>query len=132
MGRPHTPLLGTDRIIREALAPIDAEGADAFSLPRLAARLGIRTPSLYHHVTGRAAVVEGVRRLVVEEMDTSAFADRPWDAALTAWARSYRDAFARHPHTIALLATTTISSPATLARYETVLGALARSGWSRC
>ncbi|MFH8558388.1 TetR family transcriptional regulator [Streptomyces celluloflavus] len=64
MGRPHTPLLGTDRIIREALALIDAEGADAFSLPRLAARLGIRTPSLYHHVTGRAAVVEGVRRLV--------------------------------------------------------------------
>ncbi|MEU7180526.1 MULTISPECIES: TetR family transcriptional regulator [Streptomyces] len=49
---------------REALALIDAEGADAFSLPRLAARLGIRTPSLYHHVTGRAAVVEGVRRLV--------------------------------------------------------------------
>ncbi|MFE7663129.1 TetR/AcrR family transcriptional regulator [Streptomyces celluloflavus] len=92
----HTAAQHTDRIIREALALIDAEGADAFSLPRLAARLGIRTPSLYHHVTGRAAVVEGVRRLVVEEMDTSAFADRPWDAALTAWARSYRDAFARH------------------------------------
>ncbi|WP_411145646.1 TetR/AcrR family transcriptional regulator C-terminal domain-containing protein [Streptomyces sp. x-80] len=129
MGRPHIPLLSTDRIIREALALIDAEGADAFSLPRLAARLGIRTPSLYHHVAGRAAVVEGVRRLVVEEMDTSAFADRPWDEALTAWARSYRDAFARHPHAIALLATTTISSPATLAMYETVLGALDRGGW---
>ncbi|MEB8343099.1 TetR/AcrR family transcriptional regulator [Streptomyces endophyticus] len=131
MGRPRTALLNADRIAREALALIDGEGADAFSLPRLAARLGVRPSSLYNHLDGRAAVVEGVRRLVVAEMDTSAFAELPWPKGLAAWARSYRDAFARHPNTIALLATTTISSAATLTMYETVVDALARGGWPR-
>ncbi|MET8471261.1 TetR/AcrR family transcriptional regulator C-terminal domain-containing protein [Streptomyces sp. NPDC006422] len=131
MGRPRTALLSADRIAREALALIDADGADGFSLPRLAARLGVRPSSLYNHLDGKAAVVEGVRRLVVAEMDTSAFGTLPWPDALAAWARSYRDAFARHPNTIALLATTTISSAATLTMYETVVDALARGGWPR-
>ncbi|MEU7581178.1 TetR/AcrR family transcriptional regulator C-terminal domain-containing protein [Streptomyces sp. NPDC041068] len=130
-GRPRRPVLSADLIAREALAMIDAEGANAFSLPRLARRLGVRTASLYNHLDGRAAVIERVRRLVVEEMDVSAFAELPWPDALAAWARSYRDAFARHPHAIDLLATTTISSPATLAMYEAVVEALARGGWPR-
>ncbi|MEU6767322.1 TetR/AcrR family transcriptional regulator C-terminal domain-containing protein [Streptomyces sp. NPDC046853] len=130
-GRPRVPVLSADRIAREALALIDAEGADAFSLPRLAARLGVKTASLYNHLDGRAEVIEGVRRLIVEEMDVSAFETLPWPDALAAWARSYRDAFARHPHAIDLLATTTISSPATLSMYEAVVAALARGGWPR-
>ncbi|MCX4668871.1 TetR/AcrR family transcriptional regulator C-terminal domain-containing protein [Streptomyces sp. NBC_01381] len=128
-GRPRIPVLSAELIAREALALIDAEGADAFSLPRLAARLGVKTASLYNHLDGRAEVIEGVRRLVVEEMDVSAFDTLPWPDALAAWARSYRDAFARHPNSIDLLATTTISSPATLTMYEAVVTALARGGW---
>ncbi|MFE0171991.1 TetR/AcrR family transcriptional regulator [Streptomyces sp. NPDC059002] len=128
-GRRRTPVLSADSIAREALAMIDAEGADAFSLPRLAGRLGVLTASLYHHLDGRAAVIEGVRRLVVGEMDVSPFDALPCPDALAAWARSYRDAFARHPHAIELLATTTISSPATLTMYESVVAALARGGW---
>lgn len=128
-GRPRIPVLSADLIAREALALIDAEGAAAFSLPRLAARLGVRPASLYNHLDGRAEIIEGVRRLIVEEMDVSAFDTLPWPDALAAWARSYRDAFARHPHSIDLLATTTISSPATLGMYETVVTALARGGW---
>ncbi|MEU6125081.1 TetR/AcrR family transcriptional regulator C-terminal domain-containing protein [Streptomyces sp. NPDC047123] len=130
-GRPRRPVLGVELIAREALAMIDADGAAVFSLPRLAARLGVRTASLYNHLDGRSAVIEAVRRLVVEEMDVSAFAMLPWPDALAAWARSYRNAFARHPHAIELLATTTISSPATLAMYEAVVTALARGGWPR-
>ncbi|MGW7088500.1 TetR/AcrR family transcriptional regulator [Streptomyces sp. NPDC054871] len=130
-GRPRIPVLSAELIAREALALIDAEGSAAFSLPRLAARLGVRTASLYNHLDGRAEVIEGVRRLIVEEMDVSAFDSLPWPDALAAWARSYRDAFARHPHSIDLLATTTISSPATLSMYEAVVAALARGGWPR-
>ncbi|MFJ2766596.1 TetR/AcrR family transcriptional regulator [Streptomyces sp. NPDC087300] len=128
-GRPRRPVLDAELIAREALALIDAEGEGAFSLPRLAGRLGVRTASLYNHLDGRASVIEAVRRLIVEEMDVSAFDALPWPDALAAWARSYRDAFARHPHAIGLLATTTISSPATLTMYEAVVTALARGGW---
>ncbi|MFI6063032.1 TetR/AcrR family transcriptional regulator [Streptomyces sp. NPDC051286] len=130
-GRPRTPALSPELIAREALAMIDEEGADAFSMPRLAARLGVKAASLYNHLDGRAAVIEAVRRLVVEEMDVSAFDSLPWLQALAVWGRSYRAAFARHPHAISLLATTTISSPATLAMYEAVVTALARGGWPR-
>ncbi|QEV16451.1 TetR family transcriptional regulator [Streptomyces alboniger] len=128
-GRPSRPVLSAGLIAREALAMIDTEGADAFSLPRLAGRLGVKAASLYNHLDGRAAVIESVRRLVVEEIDVSVFAVLPWPDALAAWARSYRDAFARHPHAIDLLVTTTIGSPAMLAMYESVVEALARGGW---
>lgn len=129
MGRPRRALLSADLIVREALALIDADGVEGFSMPKLAARLGVKSASLYNHVDGRPAIVEGIRVLIVEEMDMSGFADRPWSEALIAWGRSYRTAFARHPNVIGLITTTTVTSPATLHMFETVVDALARGGW---
>jgi AcrR family transcriptional regulator len=127
--RPRKPPLDAQRIAVAALELMDTEGAGAFTMVRLAARLGVRAPSLYNHVGGKGEIVEGVRDLVVAEMDWSAFATQPWDVALEAFARSYRAAFARHPTTVPLLTATPVEAPGALAMYDDVCAALVRAGW---
>lgn len=39
-------------VVEAALRLVDEEGLDQLSLGRLAERVGVRTPSLYHHVAG--------------------------------------------------------------------------------
>lgn len=52
------PGLDEEVVLRTATELVDAEGLEALSLARLAEALGVRTPSLYNHVSG----LEGVRR----------------------------------------------------------------------
>jgi AcrR family transcriptional regulator len=121
--------LNAERIVKTALAIIDADGIAGFTLGRVAAALGVRAPSLYNHVASKAAIVEGVRDLVVSEMDYSAFETLPWDAALQRFARSYRSAFAAHPNTVPLLFTTPVGTLATFRMYEAVTSAMVDAGW---
>lgn len=115
-GRPRSAILDRARIGEAALALVDETGD--FTLPELARRLGVQTPSLYHHVDGRAGVVELLRERIGMEIDSSQLDLRPWDAALAGFFRSYRAVFAAHPRVIALLATTTIRDPQVLAAYD--------------
>ncbi|MEU4324704.1 TetR/AcrR family transcriptional regulator C-terminal domain-containing protein [Nonomuraea dietziae] len=129
MGRPRRPILSREGIFAAALALVDEDGSEALTVTRLARRLGVQAASLYNHVSGREEIVEGVRDLVVAEMDVDALDGEPWQEALAVWARSYLAAFARHPNTAKLLSTTTIRSPATLAMYERAVALLERAGW---
>lgn len=122
-------MLVPGRIAAEALALVDEEGVAAFTMARLAGRLGVRAPSLYNHTSGKAEIVETLRDLIVAEMDDSAFQTHPWDVALEAWARSYRAAFARHPATVPLLTATPVEAPGALVMYDRVCAALVRAGW---
>jgi AcrR family transcriptional regulator len=45
-----------DEIVAAARTVLDAEGAEAVSMRRIAADLGLRAPSLYKHVDGKAAI----------------------------------------------------------------------------
>ena len=78
----------------------DAEGLEAVSLARLAAELGVRSPSLYNHIAGQ----EGLRRELalrgVRELGRRlgrAAVGKAGDAALTALAHTYRDFARAHP-----------------------------------
>jgi AcrR family transcriptional regulator len=119
--------LDEQTIYAAALELIDRDGT--FSLARLAGHLGVRAPSLYTHVSNKDAIVEGVRHLVVSGVDHATFALAPWDVALAAWARSYLAAFAAHPNTIRLLATTPVRADALLRQYEAAVACLLRAGW---
>jgi AcrR family transcriptional regulator len=98
-------------------------------VPELAQRLGVSVSSLYHHVSGRAAIVEGIRGLMAAPF-AEIPADAPWEAAVVLWARSYRDAFAAHPAAIPALVAQTISDPATLEQYDRIAGLLRGAGFS--
>jgi AcrR family transcriptional regulator len=78
----------------------DAEGAEAVTLASVAARLGIRSPSLYAHVAGLA----GLRRLLaleaagaMAEALVEAVGERTGLEALREIALAYRRFAGRHP-----------------------------------
>lgn len=128
MGRPRTALLDRERITTTALELVDENGD--FSVPRIARRLGVQTGSVYHHVDGRDGIVELLRERVSESIDTATLAAGPWDAALTAWARSYRAAFAAHPRAIPLLTTSPVRAPRVLDQYERAVTLLLDAGFA--
>ncbi|WP_418956711.1 TetR/AcrR family transcriptional regulator [Streptomyces tritici] len=128
MGRPRTPLLDRGRITTAALELVDAQGE--FSVPQIARKLGVQTASVYHHVDGRDGIVELVRERVCAAIDSSTLGREPWDAALTAWARSYRAAFAAHPRAIPLLTTSPVRAPKVLLQYEQAVALLLDAGFA--
>ncbi len=128
MGRPRKALLDRERIGATALELVDEKGD--FSVPEVARRLGVQTASVYHHVDGRAGVVELLRERVTDAIDPGTLRDAPWDQVLAAWARSYRAAFAAHPRTIPMLMTSPVRAPKVLAQYERVAGLLLDAGFA--
>ncbi|MEV8586433.1 TetR/AcrR family transcriptional regulator C-terminal domain-containing protein [Streptomyces sp. NPDC051180] len=128
MGRPRRPLLDRERIATTALDIVDEQGE--FSVPQIARRLGVQTASVYHHVDGRDGIVELLRERVAAGIDDASLDAEPWDAALTAWARSYRAAFAAHPRAIPLLTTSPVRAPKVLRQYEKAVRRLLDTGFA--
>ncbi|UQW99455.1 TetR/AcrR family transcriptional regulator C-terminal domain-containing protein [Streptomyces sp. RerS4] len=129
MARPRTPLLDQERIGAVALQLVAEQGE--FSVPQIARALGVQTGSVYHHVDGRAGVVELIRERVCAGIADEALALEPWDRALEAWARSYRAAFAAYPRVVPLLMTTPVRAPRVLAQYERAVALLLAAGFAK-
>ena len=128
--RPSHPKLSREQIARAALALVDRDGTSGASIRRVADRLKVHPTSLYNHVPNLAALIEDVRALVSSPIDSSFLRDREWEEGLLLWARSYRDAFRRHPKTIPLLMTHTSTTPLMMSQYEDFAIAAERVGWS--
>lgn len=64
MARPDKPLISRAAAVQAALEIIDAGGLESFSLLRLAAHMGVRAPSLYHHFQSKNEILMGVARYV--------------------------------------------------------------------
>jgi AcrR family transcriptional regulator len=129
-GRPTKAKLTTDGIAKAALDLIDEQGWALLTMNNLAKSLGVRAPSLYHHISGQDDLVNLVRDLVVAEIDVSMFGRLPIVPALRQFGLSYHTAFARHPNTIPVLSVSVIRDRRTFAMYETVLAAMADAGWT--
>lgn len=127
MPRPPERLLDRSGIARAALALVDEKGD--FTMPELAAGLRVRPSSLYHHVEGKAEIVELLRAEVVQELDHTLLDVEPWDEGLARWARKYRDLFAQHPKAIRMLATAPVRMPDVVDVYEKAVAALLRAGF---
>ena len=129
-GRPNKSVLSRELILAAALEVLERTGPDDFTMAALAADLGVETPALYHHVGGKKDVLAGMREVISDRIDTSAFGARPWPEAVSHWARSYRAAFAAHPYAIALLATLPVTGAhRTLSMYEAVARGFQDGGW---
>jgi AcrR family transcriptional regulator len=125
-GRPRKALLDRARIGEAALALVDQTGD--FTLLELARRLGVQPASLYHHVDGRAGVVEVLREQIGDAMDPAPLENESWDLALAGFFRSYRDVFAAHPRVVPLLTTATIRSEVVIRAYDRMIRRLADAG----
>ena len=105
---PYPAQIDRAAAIDAACALIEAEGIESLSLAKLAAGLGIKAPSLYHHFSGKAELLQGVSLrtseglvAAVQAAADNASGDDP-RARLRAMAAAYRSFAFAHPATFAL------------------------------
>ena len=128
MAAPRSPLT-TERVLRAAVALADREGVGSLSMRRLARELGVEAMSLYHHVAGKPALLDGMVDLVFGEIELPV-ADGDWKAAMRRRAVSAREALRRHPWATALMESRATPGPANLRHHDAVLGILRNAGFS--
>ena len=87
-------------VVAAAADLADREGFDAITVSALARHFGVQPASLYSHVRGRAAVLEGVHVLALAELAAAvgdAVAGRSGRDALAGLADAHRDYAGQHP-----------------------------------
>jgi TetR/AcrR family tetracycline transcriptional repressor len=92
--------LDRQRIVAEAVALLDAEGLDGVTTRKLAARLGVQSPTLYWHLPNKAALVTAIADAILDQQfgDMSPpEPDRPWQDWLSDLAGRLRRALLAHP-----------------------------------
>jgi AcrR family transcriptional regulator len=104
---------GLDRaqVVGAAIAIADEEGLEAVTLARVAAALGVRSPSLYNHVDGRDGLLRAIAARSTRELATAlrrAATGRAGIDAVAAFAQAQRDYARAHPGRYAA----TVAAPA--------------------
>ena len=132
-GRPKTRL-SREIVLAKALELVDAEGLDALTMRRLGQELGRDPMSLYRYAENRAALLDGVSELVLDQLSIHP-EDPDWKAQLRAIAHNLRSLALRHPNVVPLLVTRPLSTPlglrplGTLRPLEQILSLLVAAGF---
>src|SRR5262249_5258937 len=101
----HKTRLDRPAVIQAAADLADAEGIEQLTLLKLAEYLGIRSPSLYNHVTNLAGLRRDLALLGLQELGERlrrAVMGKAANAAVAALAQAYRAFAKEHPALYAL------------------------------
>lgn len=121
--------LTAERVIDGAVDLADAIGIEAFTIRRLAEAIAVKPMTIYHHVSGKDAIIDGMVDRVFGEIDLPPV-DEDWRSAILVRCRSMRGVLARHPWAAPLMESRTSPGPATLRHHDAVLGCFRRAGFS--
>lgn len=125
---PRQPLTRA-RVLEAGVALADRIGIEALTIRRLAQELDVKPMSLYHHVPGKEAILDGLVDTVFGEMALPP-EDTDWRTAIRHRCTSAREVLRRHPWATPLLESRTSPGPANLRHHDAVLGCLRRGGLS--
>ena len=134
-GEPDTGQITRPLILKTALTIIDRHGADGLSMRRLSDAVGRDPTVVYRHVPNKAAVLDGVAEIVLEQLAVNT-ADPDWAGQLRAVAHDFRRLALAHPNVVPLLVTRPLSTPlgqrppGTLRHLEDVLALLISAGFT--
>jgi AcrR family transcriptional regulator len=128
-GRPAR--LSRPLILAKALALVDDEGAEALTMRRLGAELGVEAMSLYRHVENKRALLDGIaEQLMAEVDDGSADPSLDWAAGAHHLATRLRGVALAHPAAFELVGTRALNTHAALRPVEALLDDLRRGGFA--
>jgi AcrR family transcriptional regulator len=123
------PPLSPDRVVDAASRVADASGLAGVSMRSVGRELGVEAMSLYHHVAGKEALLDGLADWVFARI-TLPRAGAGWRAEMEERARSARAVLTAHPWGLGLLESRRSPGPATLGHHDAVLGCLRSAGFS--
>ncbi len=103
MARPSTPLISRDGAAKAALDVIDEVGLASLSLDRVAKKLKVRPPSLYHYFKDKAELLEEVARLLLSNLAMTGDPDMSYEERLVAMCLETRRALLGHPNAAMLI-----------------------------
>lgn len=103
MARPSSPLISRNSAAEAALAVIDEVGLSGFSLARVATKMGVQAPSLYHHFADKAALLEEVARLLLLNLPGMEKTELPYEERIVTLCVSARRSLLRHPNAASLM-----------------------------
>lgn len=133
---PAPAKLSQAQIVDAAVALLDAEGLERFSMRKLGVALGVDPMAVYHHVPNKSALLDAV----VDALWAQAHADPAaapagtteeggdWRPIAAAPMRALRRTLLAHPRLTPVLGSRPALSPAMLSLADGVLGRLARAG----
>ncbi|SEL57043.1 TetR/AcrR family transcriptional regulator [Nonomuraea pusilla] len=122
--------LDRERIAAAAVALVDRDGLERFGVRRLAEELEVDPMSIYHHIKGKAALLDAISEAVLAEVATAADDAQPhdWEEIARLTAHGYREMAYRHPRVFPLLATRAQTSPVALTALERLVTAMRAAG----
>ncbi|MET1035501.1 MAG: TetR/AcrR family transcriptional regulator C-terminal domain-containing protein [Arthrobacter sp.] len=132
---PTRTRLNREIVLAAALRLVDTEGLDALTMRRLGQALERDPMALYRYAPNRAALLDGVAELVIQELVIEP-AEPDWQSQLRKTAHAFRRMALNHPHVVPLLVTRPLSTPlglrppGALRPLEQILGLLTRAGFS--
>jgi len=121
--------LSRERVLRGAIAVADAAGLAGLTMRSLADELGVKPMAVYHHVSNKDEILDGIVDLVFGEIDVPS-TEGEWRSELRRRGLSARSVLRRHPWATPLMESRLNSGPATLRHHDAVIGTLRTAGFS--
>ncbi|MGH3242863.1 MAG: TetR/AcrR family transcriptional regulator [Spirillospora sp.] len=125
--RRGAPPLTRERIVAEAVALLDEEGAGRLTMRRLAERLDTGSTTLYWHVETKDDVLELALDAIFGDVPVPR-AGPDWRAGVGALIAGWRRAMLDHPWSASVLGGRPLLGPNVLARTDFLYAALAGTG----
>ncbi len=134
--RSSVPPLSRERVLAAATALADTAGLNEVTMRRVAADLGVEAMSLYHHVSGKDDLLDGLVESLMSEIAAeiaAARADDPeqdWRTDVRHRCLAARRVMLRHPWAPTLISTRTSVPRALYLHYEALLADMINGGLS--
>ena len=125
-GRP--PRLSRPAIFQAALRLIDEEGAEALTMRRLGAEMGVEAMSLYRHVSSKEALLDGIGGQMLAELELGAD-DGDWTVTAQRLMADIRAVARAHPAAFALVGMRALNTVEAMRPVEKMLAALRAGGF---
>jgi AcrR family transcriptional regulator len=123
----HT--LTRERVLEGAVELTDEIGIEAFTIRRLAGALDVKPMTIYHYLSSKEEIVDGMVDSVFEEIELPA-TDVEWRIGIRGRCISARGVLQRHPWAPPLMESRRTPGPATLRHHDGVLACLRGGGLS--
>jgi AcrR family transcriptional regulator len=125
--------LTRQRVLRAAVDIADRDGIAAVTMRRLGAELGVEAMSLYYHLRGKDALLDGVAETLIDEVLAAiaeAGGDGDWRSVLRARFLAAREVMLRHRWGPGVLNSRTTVPFGVLRYYDSIIAVMTDAGFS--